>query len=215
MGKRALILDDDRVKAGLVSNWLEKVGIESDKVYGYDEAIKRSNIKYDYLILDYFLSGSETGSDFARHYQKKHYGCQVYMYSARPESVKDYPAIDIEELENFLQEKLNNTFPKGDTKTIKPYDIFIIKQDLDREIADLKALVARHDEKIIIQEKIQEELKSGMLKLSSSVEKFIADHNNDDKKIIFWVAGIIFTLLTIFVGIEWAIIEHLVKQVVK
>jgi CheY-like chemotaxis protein len=218
MAKRALILDDDRTKANLVSIWLEKSCVEADKVYTYDEALKRINFKYDFLILDYFLTvgqTGQTGSDFAALYQKKHPGCQIYVYSAIPEDIKDCTAIDFNDLETFIQDKIMFANPSPNKGTDKVFDIFIIKQKLDDEISDLKAAVARHDEKITGQEKTQEDFKKDMEKLSTSVSGFITEHNNDAKKIIYWIAGILITIFLAFIGIEWAIIEHLMRQFIK
>jgi CheY-like chemotaxis protein len=221
MAKRALILDDDRSKAGLVSIWLSKGGVESDKVYTYDEALKRIHFKYDFLILDYFLDGEHTGSEYAAEYQKKHPGCQIYVYSAIPENIKDYTTIDVSDLENFIQDKIMVTAHRTPIETkkteTKSYDIFVIKQLLDKELNDLndlKTVVTRHDERIAAQDKIQSELKNDLEKMSKLVSGFIADHNNDAKKIILWIAGILLSVFLTFVGIEWAIIEHLIKQLV-
>lgn len=218
MGKRALILDDDRNKANLVSVWLEKSGVETDKVYTYDEAIKRIHLKYDLLVLDYYLDGNHTGSEFAIQYQKKHPGCQIYVYSALPGEIKDYTTIDLNDLETFIQDKIlfaKSPLDKGSEPETKAYDIFVIKQKIDDELVTLKETVARHDEKILNHEKNQIEFKKDLEKLALSVSVFIDKHDNDAKKIIYWITGVLITVFIAFVGIEWTIIEHLVKQFVK
>ena len=62
---------------------------------------------------------------------------------------------------------------------------------------------------------MQQDLKKGVETLNKTVYDFIKEHSNDARKIVIWIGGLVFSLLTIFVGLEWAIIEHLIKQVVK
>lgn len=219
MDTRALILDDDRLKATLVGTWLEKYGIDSDKAYTFEEAEARINYTYSYLFIDYFLNDKHTGSEFSKLYQKKHYGCEIYHYSGDPDRISDCTAIDILDLEAFLDDKFKNVTKEplnnGPSNPYKSYDIYIIKQKMDEELSVLKNTLTRHDEKILTQEKLQQDLKKGVEDLNKTVYDFIKEHSNDARKIVIWVGGLIFTLLTIFVGIEWAIIEHLIKQVAK
>lgn len=215
--QRALILDDDRAKADLVGSWLEQYGISSDRAYSYQEAMGRLYVNYDFVISDYFLKDVKTGLDFINEYQKRHSGSQIYLYTSYPEKIEGCSPIVFSELEKYFNNKFKIKVPekKEDTKERKMSEFFYVKNNLDKEISDLKTIVARHDEKIKTQEKIQEELKRGINALNTMVTDFISMHSNDSKKIIFWVSGVIFTLLTIFVAIEWAIIEHLVGKLLK
>jgi DNA-binding NtrC family response regulator len=122
--EKALILDDDPSKAKLISLWLERYDIKSDMVYNYEEALAKAENKYNYLILDYFLTGKKTGADFANYYQSKHFNCTVYLYSAFPDQVIDVrPVVDFSILRSYLTERLQIPFEMTD------YDIFRVSKN--------------------------------------------------------------------------------------
>lgn len=126
MAERALILDDNPSKAKLINLWLLEQGIDCDIIFSYEDAVKHSDIKYNYLILDYFLEGGNTGSDFADYYQSKHFDCTVYLYSAFPDQIVDIrPVMDFSLLKNYLRARL----PLEATD----YDVYLIAGKLESD----------------------------------------------------------------------------------
>ncbi len=78
--KKVLLLEDQQNMAMLVSDFLGQRGYEVDITYTLDEAVKKFNTEYDFILLDIML---ENGTSFPllEKIKTEHPAMPVYMFS--------------------------------------------------------------------------------------------------------------------------------------
>jgi hypothetical protein len=169
--KIALILDDDPFKANLVKNWLDNIGVISDIALSYDEALKKTRIKYDFILVDYFLDGKHIGPEFSVIYEKENVGCHIFTYTSHMDVLRNDKIINFTDLEKFLKKRLASAYQYDNRD---PYEIYVIDQtgiqinNINLFLKRHETLLLEHDNYFSLQENFMKSVKKEIKQLFSN-----------------------------------------------
>ena len=235
---RILILDDSYIVSKMIGQLLEEESINYDIATTYQEAIKYLHIDYDWLICDFFLTGSETGLDFANEYKKIHTNSKVLIYSGKYGEIESdiidkmiYKSSDASELFNFVRENIFKT-SKTSYNPTDQYIILELKKDvtylINKDCTNTNS-IQDHDKKIALFEMrqkdaeghmqnltgkfndLEKKVDDGFIKITDSIGEFKTQSSKDKLATIIWIAGLFFTMLVGFIGVLYELFKSLVK----
>lgn len=70
-GKRLIVVEDDKLVAQAMIDWLEGMGGDVEYFHSAEDALRHANIEVDYYIVDYMLSGTLNGIQFLNQLRQK------------------------------------------------------------------------------------------------------------------------------------------------
>ena len=232
---KILILEDDEMVAKVLGYLLEREGIQFDTVNTFDEAMEKISKRYDWIIADYFLNGSETGVDFVTEYKKTNPRTKVLIYTGKMDKINSedidkiiYKTVNVDELINFIKTELTPDNYCVNTTCSEKNEIEEIKKtlgDIRDKMSQESNLLALHDKKIAIFETNLENFKVIFQKLedkvdnvtksvecvNKSMDEMAKKQASSSVSIVLWVSGIVISSFAAVTTIIYEIVKHALK----